>query len=140
MSSDISKSVRDRIRSRPAVTNLIGDRIFAGVRDQGSGLPAVVVQVVGNSPEHDLTGTNRIYPSVVMVSALALDRDKANELAKQLRDDALPADLSGSVEGMQWNEVTLDSGPTEIDVEPQDGSDTWIRVTEQTFVIWNAAV
>lgn len=140
MSADINKSVRGRLRSRTAVTNICGSRIFAGVRDQGKSLPAVVVQVTGNSPEEDLDGTNRIYQSTVTILAYADDRDEANELAKQIRDDALPPNLYGSVEGMQWQEVTLQSGPNEIEVEPEDGSDNWIRITEQQFVIWNAPV
>lgn len=141
MSADIGKSVRARIRSRTAVTNIVGERIFSGVIDQGAAYPLVVVQVGGNSPEHDLTGTNRIYPSDVTVLACAkADRDLANELAKQIRDDALPPDLYGVVEGMIWQEVTLESGPIEAEQEPQDASDDWIRVTSQVFRIWNAAV
>lgn len=140
MSADIGKSVRDRLRSRGAVTNLCGDRIFSGVRDQGTAMPALAVQVVSNSAEHDLTGTNRIYPSVIRVLAYAADRDKANDLAKQVRDDALPADLRGRIEGMDWQEVTLVDGPTEIEQEPDDGSDVWIRITAQDFSIWNSAV
>ena len=140
MSADIGKSVRTRLSKRSAVTNICGDSIFAGVRDQGSKLPALVVQVTGNTPEQDLSGTNRIYPSIVTVLAYADDRDKANELALQVRDDALPPDLYGRVEGMEWQEVTLQSGPVEIEQEPEDGSDIWIRITSQEFVIWNAAV
>lgn len=140
MSADIGKSVRARIRSRNAVTNIVGDNIFADVLDQGAQVPAVIVQVASNSPEHDLTGTNRLYASTVTVLAYGRHRDEANELAKQIRDDALPADLSGRVEGMEWQEVTLLSGPTEVVQEPQNASDNWIRITSQEFVIWNAAV
>lgn len=140
MSYDIGESVRNRLRKRPAVTNIVGNRIFAGVLDQGTDLPAVVVQVAANSPEEDLSGTNRIYPTNVLILAYADDRPKANELAYQIREDALPANLSGEIEGMAWQEVSLIEGPTEVEQEPQDGSDVWRRITSQTFVIWNAAL
>jgi uncharacterized protein DUF3168 len=140
MSHDIGKAVRDRLRKRSAVTNLVGECIFADVRDQGKPLPAIVVQVADNNPEHDLSGTNRIFPSTINVIAFAGDRDTANEIAKQIRDDALSADLFGEIEGVKWQEVTLIAGPTETVVEPQDAGDSWIRVTEQQFVIWNAAI
>ena len=140
MSADIGKSVRSRLSSRSAVTNICKNRIFADVRDQDTDLPAVTVQVTSNNAEEDLTGTNRIFQSTVVVVAYAADRDKANELAEQIRDDALTADLRGRIEGMDWQEVTLIGGPNEIVEEPEDGSDNWIRITEQQFVIWNSAV
>jgi hypothetical protein len=139
MSADIAKSVRARIRSRTAVTKIVGDQIFADFRDQGTPLPAVVVTVSDNDPEHDLAGTNRIFHSTITVFCFATDRDSANEIAKQIRDDALPPDLYGEIEGMKWQEVTMD-GESQYGVEPQDGSDDMIRVTEQKFTIWNAAI
>ena len=140
MSADIGQSVRNRIRKRSAVSNIVGDGVFADVLDQGKPIPAIVVQVVANAPEEDLSGTNRIYPSTVVVLAYGRDRDEANELAKQVRDDALPANLSGQIEGMEWDSVTMVSGPTEVVEEPRDGSDQWRRITEQQFIIWNSAL
>lgn len=140
MSADIGKSVRARIRSRSAVTAIVGDGIYADVLDQGRQPPAVVVQVTSNNPEEDLSGTNRIYPSTIVVLAYGRDRDEANLLAYQIRDDALPANLSGQIEGMEWDSVTMISGPTEVVEEPRDGSDQWRRITEQQFVIWNSAL
>lgn len=140
MSADIGKSVRDRIRSRTAVTNIVGANIFADVLDQGAKPPAVVVVVAGNSPEHDLAGTNRLFASQITVLSYGRHRDEANDIAKQVRDDALPANLRGSIEGMEWVEVTLMSGPEENVQAPQDASDNWIRITSQEFVIWNSAV
>ena len=140
MSADIGKSVRDRLRSRAAVTKIVGANIFADVLDQGAKPPAIVVTVTGNSPEEDLSGTNRIFPSTIQVLAYGRNRDEANEIALQIRDDALPPNLFGRVEGMEWQEVTMESGPEEVVQQPQDGSDDWIRITSQVFVIWNAAV
>lgn len=140
MSSDIGESVRDRLRSRSAITNIVGANIFADVLDQGAQPPAIVVQVASNNAEHDLSGTDRIYQSTITVLAYGKDRPQANELAKQIRDDALPANLRGSVEGMEWQEVTLIAGPAEVVEEPRDGSDQWRRITSQEFVIWNSAV
>lgn len=139
MSHDIGKSVRDRLRSRSAVTNLVGNRIFAGVFDQNAKLPAIAVQVTGGTPEEDLSGTNRIFASNALILCKADDRDTANEVAYQVYSDALPPNLRGSIEGMEWTEVTLLS-VSEIEEEPQDGSDNWRRIASLEFVIWNSAV
>ena len=136
MSDDVGKSVRYQIAKTPEVAALIGERLYADVREQGSNLPAIVVAVTGSSPEEDLNSANRIMAATIDVIAFGTDRTNANAVAKAVRDYALPATLRGSVYGMDFVDVTMLSGPAEMVAEPQDGSNQWTRITKQTFVVW----
>lgn len=140
MSDDINKSVRDRLAATSEVTAIVKTRIYADVVDQGSPMPALAVQVPVNQAHEDIGGSNRIFQSQVVVLAYADVRSDANALAKVVRDNALAADLRGRIEGMEWQEVSLTSGPNEAVEQPQDGSDKWRRITQQTFTIWNNPV
>lgn len=136
MSDDIGKSVRDRLAATTQVTDIVGSRIYADVREQGASLPQVVVYVLSSTAYEDLNSSNRMLQATIRVAAYGKIREQANALAKAIRDNALAADLSGSIEGMDWKECSLVGGPAELVEPPQDGSDTYTRVTDQQFSIW----
>lgn len=139
MSDDLGKSVRDRLLHTDQVTAIVGPRIYADVLEQGPDdkiLPAAVVFLGSTSPEEDLNSTNRLGGSQVNIWTFAVDRATANAAAKAIRDYALAADLRGEVEGMNFLDVSLGSGPIENVDRPLDGSDRWRKVTQQTFTIW----
>lgn len=137
MSDDIGQSVRDRLAATTQVTAICKrDNIFADVRKAKCEYPAVVVFVPSVTVYEELNSSNRCSAATVEVFAYAKERKEANALAKAIRDSALAANLRGTVEGMDWQEVSLVAGPGEGVIEPQDGSDEWLRVTQQTFVIW----
>ncbi len=143
MSDDLGKSVRDRIANTAEVKAIIGPRVYADVLQQGTDkevLPAVVVAITSNACEEDLNSSNRLFHPTVNVLAFAVDRPTANLIAKQIRDYALAADLRGTVEGMNWLECSMSSGPNELVDEPVAGRDSWRRITQQTFTIWASPI
>lgn len=143
MSDDIGQSVRDRLAATSAVTNLVGRNIFADVLPQGADLSkhgAIVVQVPEATPHEDLNDSNRIFQSNIVTLSYGRDRAEANAIAKAVRNDALAADLRGVIHGMTWQEVTMTDGPQELVEQPQDGSDSFRRLTKQDFVIWNSPI
>ena len=142
MSDDVGKSVRDRLLSTKPVTDYCGARIYPDVLEQGAidKGPCVAVFVSATLAHEDIDNDNRCFQSTVDVIAWGRNRDEVNALAKAIRDSALPADLRGSVEGMDWMECSLIAGPIELVDPPTDGSDRWRKITKQTFSIWAHAV
>jgi hypothetical protein len=141
VSDDIGHSVRERIAATTQVQALCSvDCIFADVLPGKPTFPAVVVFVSGHEKSEDLNSSVRSGPALVEVFAYGRDRAEANALAKAIRDHALPADLQGEYHGMDFREVSLVGGPAEVVDQPQDASDQWRRVTQQTFSIWAHAL
>jgi len=140
MSDDIQKSVRDRISKTSQVTDICKAQIYDDVLPQQVNPPAVAVFVEESTCYEDINGSNRCFQAQVVVLAWGTDRAQANSLAKAIRDYALPADLRGQIEGMDWTEVSLAAGPVALVDGPQDGSDKWRRITKQVFTIWANAL
>lgn len=140
MSDDIGLSVRNRLEKTSQVTDICGRQIFADALEQGIQPPAVVVQAPAALAHEDLNSSNRIFQSTITVLAYGKDRTEANSLAKAIRNYALPADLRGRVEGMDWQEVSMVAGPNELMDQPVDGSDQYRKLTFQQFIIWNNPV
>lgn len=138
MSDDLGQSVRDRLAATAEVMHFLKekDRVFADVLESGATLPAIVVNVKDTASEEDLNTSNRLLHPTIDVLAYGNSRSEANALAKAIRDSALPADLRGIVEGMDFKEVTLVAGPKELMDRPLDGTDRWRKLTLQTFTIW----
>lgn len=138
MSDDIGQAVRERLAATTEVTAICKPgRIFADVLEQGAkDEAAIVVFVTGKTTYEDLNTSDRCGPAVVQVIAYGRDRAEANRLAKVIRDIALPADLSGSLYGMDWREVSLVDGPSEVVDQPAEGAARWRKITQQTFSIW----
>ena len=136
MSADIGQAVRDRFAHTASIEALVGDRIFADVLMQGCELPALVVQVPDQSTVEFVNSATRYPRATVTIQAYGGDREQAGALAKLVRDEALPADLRGVVEGIAIGEVSLIGGPADLIDEPKDGSDKSRRLTQQTFSIW----
>lgn len=140
MSDDLGKSVRDRLLHTSQVTAICQAQIYADVLDQSAQPPAIAAWVDSTSPNEDLNSTDRLGPSQVVVLAWGKDRAQSTALAKAIRDYALPSTLRGSIEGMDWKDVSLTGGPAELVDVPKDGSDRWRRVVRQVFTIWAEAV
>ena len=134
--SDVGKAVRYKLAATSEVTAICKNNIYADALEQGISPPAVIVEVPSANATEDLNDTNRFIASQVVVTAFGRTRDEANLLAKQIRDYALPANLRGSIEGVDFKEVSLTGGPAEMAAEPLAGSNKWLRMTRQTFTIW----
>lgn len=141
MSDDIGQAVRDRLAATTEITNVCKPgRIFADVFEQQSpgeeNEPAIVVIVPGKTTHEELNSAERCGGYTVQIFAYGKDRAQANSLAKIIRNTALPATLEGLLHGMDWREVSLVDGPSELTEQPSDGSGRWRRLTQQTFSIW----
>jgi hypothetical protein len=136
MSDDIGKSVRERLYATSEVTAICKSQIYADVLEQNAQPPAVVVFVESNLAHEDLSGTNRCFQAQIQVFAYGKDRDQANLLAKAIRDSALPANLQGIYNGMDYKDVSLTFGPSEMVDQPVAGGWEWRKITKQTFTIW----
>jgi hypothetical protein len=136
MSADIGQSVIDRIAATSEVKAICHANIYADCLEQGIKPPAVLVEVTDSACEEDLNSDNRTLAANVVVTAFGRNRTEANQLAKAIRDYALPANLRGSVHGMDFMDVSLVSGPAAMAARPEDGGTQWLRMTRQTFTIW----
>lgn len=138
MSDDIGQSVRDRLANTTQVMAIVKDpdKILSDALPATFQPPGVLVYVTGVTTYEDLNSSIRCGPAQVEVFAYGRDRKESNELAKAIRDSALAADASGHIHGMDWREVSLMAGPSEVIDRPTEGSDQFRKLTQQTFSIW----
>lgn len=100
----LSAAVFGRLAADAAVVALVGQTsdptpcIFWGERDQGSPLPALVLEWVGGPPEElDLDGQADLVESRLQLTALAASHAVARELVKAASDALMDEDDVGDV-------------------------------------------
>lgn len=75
-----------------AVTNISGSRIYADVRDEGDGVPAIVYERTGTLPYVSLhTGETFAETATMEVLCIAKDRETAEDLRDKVMAAAIAA-------------------------------------------------
>lgn len=79
--ASMTAALRDRLQADAGVKALAGDRSYRDEREQGSPLPACVLQLISDPRQYDYSGRTEYRRSRVMVECLAFSRGAADELA-----------------------------------------------------------
>jgi hypothetical protein len=96
------EAVRKRILDLPAVTALVGTRVYLDLLPQTAAYPVVLVQLVSGVTDQHLRGGQR-FRARVQVDAYALDKNSLDPYADVMAlADAIHGDNAGSgLEGWQ---------------------------------------
>ena len=78
----MEKEFRAILAADPAVTALVGTRIEWGTKAQGSGFPALVLNVISDAEGYHMQGPNNLYEGRVQVDAYGLTYGAAKEVSK----------------------------------------------------------
>lgn len=114
---DLAQAVRDRLIAAVAVTTVVNDRIFWVQRDQGSDLPAVVLQLISRQRPELLDGEEDMLTSRVQAKCMAASHAAAWGLASAVRAALLP---EAEVGDMLFWRATAD-GPRDLGEQTAEG-------------------
>jgi hypothetical protein len=78
----LGEAIIARLEADAAVTALAGDRIYWIVREQGSALPALVLQVISETRTQHLKGFDDMFEAQVQIAAHAERYSIARKLAE----------------------------------------------------------
>jgi len=134
MATNIRDALRDHLLATPTLT-AITTVIRPGVLAQGDAPPAILVKVVSNTPQEWLNSSQRMYRARVAVNCYGANVTASDDMAKVVRDVALPPLLKGMVQGINVREISLESGPFDAEDIPKDASDEWMRHARLDFLV-----
>jgi hypothetical protein len=131
------KAIRDKLVNDPAVSALIGSRVYDLVIPQGQPYPALVYQTISGSDDLTQDGPTGFYSSTLRLTCLAQGRGVVEDLA---------AAIAEAVNGRQWTakgEVIHLAAVEDIGDVPyqnEEGRDHNTRGKQLTLVVlWSTA-
>jgi hypothetical protein len=121
--ADVSEAVRLFMLSKPAITDLIGSRIYADIVPQNAPLPSVAMSKVSTRHDHTLSNFAGMAHCRVQFDCYASTRAVANEVAELLRVSGLVA-TKGVTFGCNIRGARVESGQrNEIDYSDESSDD-----------------
>jgi hypothetical protein len=107
MAADPVALVRTRLLALPAVTALVGQRVYAGARPQNPGVPLVLLHLVGRVEQSHMRGGVDLLEGRVQAHYTAYNREGALALANA-------ADGNGNGSGLVRFRGTISSKRVEV--------------------------
>ena len=89
----------------PALTNLVGSRIYGILRQQSQDLPAILIQRVQTTRQPKFCATDKLVSSDIQIDAYAMTGDSGWALAAALR--ATLMDFTGTMGAAYVDKVML---------------------------------
>lgn len=134
MTVTAQKAFRTKLLSYPAVTAAVGQRIYPDVLPQKATMPAMLATVISTRRETHLMDVTRTAHSRIQIECYALTRAGADELAHIVRKTGIAA-FRGTVNGVEFLGITIDSGEQHMQEEPTDGNQEHRYITMFDFLI-----
>ena len=122
--SDLGTAVRGFLITDAGVLALTSTRIYPDVLPQGYAVAtggALTYTVIDTIHDHLINGLSGIARSRIEFAAYSGTRAGANAIAEAVRASGL-AGTTGTVGGVDFESVMLDSGIQTLDEQPTDGS------------------
>lgn len=122
--SDLGTAVRGFLIADAGVLALTSTRIYPDVLPQGYAVAtggALTYTVIDTIHDHLINGLSGIARSRIEFAAFSGTRAGANAIAEAVRASGL-AGTTGTVGGVDFESVMLDSGIQTLDEQPTDGS------------------
>lgn len=129
-------ALRERILTSSAVT-AITNRIHPGHLPQKETLPAVDMRIVATSTSHHLKGSLGFYNSTVTVDCYHdTDMGIADSLAMAIAAPGLLVGYKATLSGINFREITLQSGISQFEEGVEPGSDLRRFVSSISFSVY----
>ena len=118
---DVATSLRTKLLSYTPLANIIGQRMYPNVLVQKATLPAIVYRKISTEPAHVIGDLTRFASSRIELTCYAATQNAADEVARAVRHTDLFS-FRGTVDGITFCGVRLDSGDQCDDEPPTDGN------------------
>ena len=135
--ADIGSALKGFLAAEADVLALVSTRIYPDVLPQGYAVStggALTYTIIDTVHDHLINGLSGIARSRVEFAAFAATRLGANAIAEAVRGSGL-AGTTGTVGGVFFESVMLDSGIQTLDERPTDGSQEHRYITIFDYLI-----
>lgn len=130
--ADLQVAVRTFLLTKTAITDLVGQRIYADDLPQSATMPAITTQRISTRHDHQLSDFAGLAHARVQYACFAATRQTANAIAEAIRSCGIITQ-KGTLNSVDIRGVRLVDGPTEYTESPTDGSDEHRYVTALDF-------
>lgn len=128
----IVTALRTYLVAQSSITDLVGQRVYGGNRDQGDGLPALTIRRKSGGHAHNLDGAAGSVRPLVEVSSWAASKPAADSLAEAVRLKL--QGFRGAMGALAVSSVTLEND-LDLDEPPRDGSAAFTYRVNQDYLI-----
>ena len=135
--ADLGTAVRGFLYADAGVRALTSTRIYPDVLPQGYSVAdggALTYTIIDTIHDHLINGLSGIARSRIELAAFASTRAGANAIAEAVRASGL-AGTTGTVGGVWFESVMLDSGVQTLDERPTDGTQQHRYITVFDYLI-----
>jgi hypothetical protein len=132
--ANVGKAVADFLMSKPAITGLLGDKLFVNIVPQKTPYPFATYRRISTVREHHLKGRAGLVKSRIEVSVYSKRESESDAIATAIEESGFVA-FRGTQSGFIICGVQLENGPeSSIDMS-YDGSDEHVYVSSLDFVV-----
>lgn len=131
------KAIRYILTNNAAVSDVVGSRVYAFTLPQEKEMPAVVLSVVGNRPNHTKDGTSEIDEIRMQVTAVGRTQSQCIDLSRKIRN-AIDQAAAGTYAGVELQSTYFEQQVGLYEFErnvPMVANDYTIRVVELVDLI-----
>ena len=104
---DIYDALVAKIKATPAITALIGTRLYPDEIPQGDALPAVYYQTISDVKDHHLTGQLELEKPMIQFTVQAATKNSAADVAEAIKTALV--DYQGTISGVQIQYIRLEN-------------------------------
>lgn len=133
--ADPVKSVRQYLLSKTAVTDLVGQRIYAKRLPQTVTLPAAAVRVISETHDHAIDGLAGIVATRVQIECFADTSETARATAYAMMGCGIDA-VKGTTHGTNIRSVMVEDGVRDNEDEDTSGGDYQRHVASFDFMVY----
>ena len=134
--ADVTVSVRTYLLTKTAITDIVGQRIYADKLPQRATLPAATMRIQSERFDHALDGLVGIVTTRIQIECYATTRLAVNELADAIMWCGIDA-IKGTYTGIDIRGVTVEDGRRSYEDDDTGGGDDARYVSQfDLSVIW----
>ena len=126
------KAIRHLLINDTSVSDVVGTRVFSFTLPQEQAMPAVVLSVVGNRPNHSKDGTSEIDEIRMQVTAVGRTQSQCIDLSRKIRN-AIDQAAGGTYAGVEVQSIYFEQQIGLFEFErnvPMVANDYTIRIVE----------
>ena len=120
--ADVIKPLRQYFLSKTAITDLVGQRIYASRLPQNATIPAVVMRILTEQYEHNLAGLSGIVQTRVSIECYASSAETARAIATAIIWSGVDT-LKGVYQSLNFRSVMVEDGRREFEDEDTQAGD-----------------
>ena len=132
--ADVVVSTRAYLLSRTAVSDIVGQRIYADKLPQNATLPALVLKIQSERFDHALDGLSGIVATRIQVESYSTTRLEANSLADAVIWCGIDQ-VRGTQNGINIRSVMVEDGRRSYEDDETGGGDDARYVSQFDFQV-----